>query len=534
MATRVIDNARLVSVLKKYRPAITIINGVGGTTSFKTNCPWHSDTNPSFTYTPSRDHGFCHSCQATGTIVQVIASLENCSETQARKILDDAECYKSISKEDAPKTQSTVDVSHAQIMEWQAALTTNIDLQTRMKKWGWTPEIIQKYLLGCSEGRMVIPMFERETLVNVKFYSPGSKVNKYQNMANAHQSCWPIENLDADTVFIVEGEKDCLTMLSAGFNTVTFTGGAASIPRTYLKYFHHKTVIIIYDVDEAGRKGAVEVAKALGRISEKTIIVDIPYEELPAKGDITDLYERFPEDFANRIEGYVRNSDVFVAPSSQSRIAIPAEEISTYLEDIVRKKLFYRRVKIKTRVVSHAMNKTFIIPSEVQMQCNRDYKESICSSCGLYYEKEGMAVSIKPDQPEIMSMISNNTKIQREAIRSMCDIAEKCPRFKIEFKKHQSLYPIVMIPAIEAEKKRHDYSLVEAWALDIPAEENEDYDVAAVVLANPESQAMELICYEMKKDNASLDDFELSPEFVESLKIFQIGEADAGTHTKAD
>jgi hypothetical protein len=204
-----------------------------------------------------------------------------------------------------------------------------------------------------------------------------------------------------------------------------------------------------------------------------------------------------------------------------SRVLIPDDVENTYLEDIVRRKLFYRRVRMKVRVVNNAQNETFVIPREVCLQCNRDWKSSVCDACPLFYEKEGITMVIKPEYPEILSMVDNDLKKQKEALRNLCNIAEKCPRLKIEYRAFQALYPIVVIPAIEADKPSHNYSLVCAFALDVPSDENEDYQVEAVVLASPETQGLSIVCYKMEKDAASIDEFELTEEMKTKLKVFQ-------------
>jgi hypothetical protein len=66
--------------------------------------------------------------------------------------------------------------------------------------------------------------------------------------------------------------------------------------------------------------------------------------------------------------------------------------------------------------------------------------------------------------------------------------------------------------------------MVGAWAIDVPAKENDDYAVEAVVLSNPESQKMEIVCYKMIKDEESLDEYELPEEMINRLRIFQVKE----------
>lgn len=517
MATRVLDRDKVVDLLRLYRPSLTVEKAGGGTSVLSLLCPFHSEDNPSFIFNPATDRGMCFACKKSANLVEIIAKFDQTTAAGAAKKI--SPCYRTITKQEAAKKVHAVDTSLAQVEEWHKALETSTGIQTLIKRWGWTPAICRELLLGVSDGRLVIPMFEGESIVSIKFYTPGATKMKYQNMQGSLVGCWPLANLAKNHVYLVEGEKDCITMMAAGFNTVTFTGGAGSIPMGYVKFFAGKDVYIVYDIDEAGRKGAVTSASALTFCARSVKIIDLPLGGVP-KGDLTDLYLTDPENFAGIIKTLTENSEEYVAQAVVSRVTVPLTVYRTYLEDIVKSGLFYRRVNMKVRVINNAQHETTIVPKDVHLTCNKDYKDHICSACPMYFANEGMSLHVKPEYPELMSMVGNNTKVQRDAIRSMLNIVEGCPKFKVEQKTHQALYPVVMIPAIEADKKSHNYSMVLAWALDVPSQENEDYDVEGVVLANPETQKMEVICYKMTKDIASIDSFELTPEMVERLRVF--------------
>lgn len=519
MATRVIDPLKALELIKKYRPEVAL-KGSGGTIFYEFLCPFHSDTNPSMQYFPSSDSGQCRSCKARGSLVDIINKLEG-SEIGKEKV---AECQVTISRAAQVKKANAIDIPDEQIRLWHEALATDTNLQVLCKKWGWTDEVLTKYAIGSSENRMVFPVYEKDTLVNVKFYTPGAKDKKYENKAGSYVGVWPLANLDHKVVYVVEGEKDCMTMISQGFNAVTFTGGALTIPKAYLQYFMGKVVYIIYDIDEAGHKGSNQLAQALSRLASKVFVIDLPPGDLPAKGDITDLYMYDPENFKDKILCYAANTTEFIGRTAISRIVVPPEVHPTYLENVVKSKLFYKRVSMKVRVVNNAKDEVTLLPKEVIMSCSKDYKENVCATCPLLHEANGIPMIIKPEFPEILSIIGNNVKKLKEALRSLCEIAPGCPRFDVQFKSFQSIYPIVVIPSIEANKPSHDYSMVGAWAIDIPAKENDDYAAEAVVLSNPESQKMEIVCYKMVQDIESLDEYELSKEMIDKLRIFQVKE----------
>jgi hypothetical protein len=173
-------------------------------------------------------------------------------------------------------------------------------------------------------------------------------------------------------------------------------------------------VYIIYDIDEAGHQGAAQLGQALSRITEKTVVVDLPASDMPPKGDVTDLYVMDPENFKARILHYCTSSTVFKGQDAISRVPVPTEVFPTYLEDVVKTKKFFKRVSMKVRVVNNAKNEVSLIPKEVIMRCNKDYKEVVCSTCPLFFESDGIPILMKPEYPEIMSIVGNNIKMQKE------------------------------------------------------------------------------------------------------------------------
>lgn len=518
MATKILDQDKVLELFRRYRPGLALEKAAGGGNNIRFLCPFHSDTNPSFVFSPSKGTGYCYACKGGGSFDKIISLFEHSSEEAVADIIES--CKRLVKHEPAKARVKNIDISLAQIEEWNKNLATHMTLGILVKKWGWTDDILNKYLLGESDNRLTIPMFEGENIVGLKYYSPGHRTMKYQSADGSVQCCWPLESMQHEEVYLVEGEKDCLTMLSAGFNAVTFTAGAGGIAKDYIRYFAGKTVYIIYDIDEIGRKGAVTVANVLSCATRKVFIVELPLEGIP-KGDLTDAYMQDPPNFKEYIDFLVKNTTEYQPPAAVNRIDIPSEVVKTYLEDIVTNKLFYRRVNMKVRVVSNTQHETIVVPKDVLLNCNRDYKDALCQQCPLYYKKEGISLHVKPHYPEIMSMVGNNLKVVRAAIQSMTDVVEGCPKFKIDHKAHQALYPIVIIPAIEADKKHHSYKMFEAWALNIPSQENEDYDAEGVVLANPETQHLELIIYRMDKDEESIDAFKLTDQMVKDLEVFQ-------------
>lgn len=85
---------------------------------------------------------------------------------------------------------------------------------------------------------------------------------------------------DAHTVVICEGELDALALWSHGFEAVSTTGGAGTFDPRWADLLAGKKVIICYDNDTAGYKGALNV---------QAMLPDARIALLPEKSGVKDI-----------------------------------------------------------------------------------------------------------------------------------------------------------------------------------------------------------------------------------------------------
>ena len=78
------------------------------------------------------------------------------------------------------------------------------------------------------------------------------------------------EVIEAEEVFIVEGEKDVETLRAWGFVATCNPGGAGKWRDEYSEYLTGKKVIVLQDDDEAGRKHARAVAESVAEYASET------------------------------------------------------------------------------------------------------------------------------------------------------------------------------------------------------------------------------------------------------------------------
>jgi putative DNA primase/helicase len=94
--------------------------------------------------------------------------------------------------------------------------------------------------------------------------------------------------LNAETVYLPEGEKDVHTLEAWGLVGSCNPGGSgnSTLYAGWAGYFRGRHIVILPDNDEPGRKHAAAVAADLFGVAGSVRIVELP--GLPAKGDVTD------------------------------------------------------------------------------------------------------------------------------------------------------------------------------------------------------------------------------------------------------
>lgn len=87
-------------------------------------------------------------------------------------------------------------------------------------------------------------------------------------------------------VLIVEGEKNADDVHRLGFIATTNPGGAEKWKAEFNRYFEGRSVILLPDNDDEGRKHAEAVARQLSRVAASVRVLALP--GLKVKGDISD------------------------------------------------------------------------------------------------------------------------------------------------------------------------------------------------------------------------------------------------------
>ncbi len=128
---------------------------------------------------------------------------------------------------------------------------------------------------------------------------------------------------DKSALYIVEGEKDVLTLSKYGKAAVSLPDGAKSkwLPE-YGDYFKGKSVAIIEDHDKPGKAFAQTIAEKLNGIAESVRVIDLSkiWAEIPEHGDITDYVESHTGTDLHELSELVSSTEVWTSEGKGKKL----------------------------------------------------------------------------------------------------------------------------------------------------------------------------------------------------------------------
>tara|TARA_Y100001938_G_C8093496_1_gene436625 strand:+ start:655 stop:2523 length:1869 start_codon:yes stop_codon:yes gene_type:complete len=265
-------------------------------------CPYHEDTEASLSINMDRGVYYCHACGANGNAYMMAKELGHENPTQ---FID--ESVQSVHYKNAQNAQYSYKKENIQNIQYepQKDYTRDIEkyvhnLKDNMDKYPsiWDKALIDDLGLGyCTKNQTLVYAYEdsgykiHNTTSSkglTKRWYLGHKINEYSTN---------------EPLYICEGEKDTITLLTWNKQAVSVSGGCKSMPSDeMLELIKDFEIIICYDNDDAGRSGADNLGQIL--LNENVSTIQWA-KDLPNKFDVTDAFEK--DDGASEFFDAVKN-----------------------------------------------------------------------------------------------------------------------------------------------------------------------------------------------------------------------------------
>ena len=296
-------------------------------------CPFHDDKNPSLHVTPAKRLWRCVSCQATGNVIQFVQRFDGVSFRHAFELLKNGAAFTGaptcapVKKGTVPRLPSPVatnaddQAALRQVLDYyHERLKENPPALAYLQKRGITSEAVAAFRVGFVDrtlglrlpqknraegaairerltrlgvlrdtghehlrGRVVFPVVAESGEIGTVYgraIDDGGKHDRHLFLPGPMRGVFNPAALRSPEVIITEGVIDALTFWCAGFRDVTTCYSAKALPEELLGALiaaKVRRVLIAFDRDDAGERGAAEVAAQLAAYGVECARVLFPH-----------------------------------------------------------------------------------------------------------------------------------------------------------------------------------------------------------------------------------------------------------------
>lgn len=252
-------------------------------------------------------------------------------------------------------------------------MSTKNPLPQNIKQWlndrEISDDVLNMYDIGWDQNnfQIIIPIHNREgkeifyKFRRNPFSTEGPKYKYQQGASSAIYGLKTLNIKNNNRLFIVEGELDCLCLISKGYQTITSTGGASTFKKEwadYLSKLEDLEVYICLDTDKAGIDGAIKIHSMI----RGSRIIELPKE----CKDVTEYFVKLKKthnDFEKLIleaRGYVFPTDWKEAKTKKELNAKEKEykeKINPLMEEAREIRSQYKSDKYIQKVIDMYMNR---------------------------------------------------------------------------------------------------------------------------------------------------------------------------------
>lgn len=514
------NRQRFINIYSSYFPEeFANISDSTNEVAVKAFC--HEDKHKSMSINVNNGAWYCFACDEGDDDIAFVQKYEEevnnnrLTFPQAKSIADrlggvsrNREVTSKQMEEERPTiSQTKVDTWHKMLINDKEAL--DILKQTR----GINENTIKDHQIGFDMiDRYLIPIYdEHGSCINIRRYNPLAKEMKMLSYGKGYGGAYlyPIDKLiNNDSILLCEGEMDALIANQLGIPAVTLTGGANSTIEPFINHFKGKSVYICYDVDNAGKKGAVKVANTLQGVAKSVKIINLPITDIP-NGDLTDYIVKL---------GHTKEDLTKLMEQATETELDDAIEVTLEQSNNVE----YQDQRIKMKVIVAGRDSTpYKVPRKVNITCKPNPEK--CMGCPLFDRGEtGISLEIDRTDRSILGMIEVEDARQRSVIKEVAGIRTTCKSCQVDTESYWKVDQLSLIPDVDAMDMNNKHIIMTVYAVGVDGiETNRSYVMYGKSLSNPKTQKSVHLIDEAIASQNSIEMFEMTPDKFERLSVFQ-------------
>ena len=176
------------------------------------------------------------------------------------------------------------------------------------------------------DGAITIPYWENGKVIGIKHHKPKNDKQSWWEGEGSIKwyNSWNFDAYHKDQLIICEGEKDANRLVQLGYNATSTSGGALSVPTIPDKFKEPKELILLYDKDKSGDKGAEKCADKI--FTELGIL---PYIG-KWRTNLSKGYDAYDDKTGEEVEYAINNKKLFKPQIKEGELTVMS--LGTLLE----------------------------------------------------------------------------------------------------------------------------------------------------------------------------------------------------------
>jgi twinkle protein len=239
-------------------------------------CPYCGDQKNHFYMDPGEGTFYCHKCQERGNLITLKKHLGDWKPNYngSHKQNPGRKPMEGVVRAFSEKGKAYPLPDEKKAFEGYDRLLRDAEALAYLREArGISEEALKHFKLGLEEDKdqtrwLTIPHYEKGKLINIKSRSLPPAEKEFRRVKGCRSILFngDIIEENLEEIFITEGELDAVTLWDQGIkNIVTGTTGAGSFESSWIDQLAKvRRIVLCYDGDEAGEKGARELARRLG------------------------------------------------------------------------------------------------------------------------------------------------------------------------------------------------------------------------------------------------------------------------------
>lgn len=395
---------------------------------------------------------------------------------------------------------------------------------------GISPEVQRELKLITRTGSDILyPVFMYNKLLDIRTYAANQSPKVRSRPGCMNGLVIPFNEWQATprnrVTILCAGEKDMAIARTMGFNAITITGGEGIKP-AYLEPFRGRDVVVAYDNDDAGKRGAERVCNELAEVAGRVRNMTAFHAGMENKEDVWDFfmkYHKTREDFIQCIEA---------TPDWEPTNTPQARDTVTLLQ--ASQPNYINRICTANIQVVAMTDSTFVVPEEMIARKFRISDDLTGNSMRLDETLEWVLED--ENIQDILHLMDNNFKeqdIRANAKTHLLRVPYKERNVTVTQYGKATVYKAVVTDMFESSSDTDTMPMeYTAYSIGHRLESGTKYQVEFKLVPHPyKGQQLTMLILNARQADDSVSNFQVTPSVQESLRQVQ---ALASAHTVSE